>query len=77
MRQTKAPSQNSRQAPPTSRERRTLRLPLSQQEEASFLSWQEKLLTISSSSEDGKELTKAPLTSKEEMPSTSSSTRRD
>ena len=53
-----------RQARPTSRGRRGLRLPLSRQEETSFLSWQGKLrdlLTIfPSSSEDGRELTGLP-----------------
>ena len=45
VRKTRAPSQNSRQAPPTSRERRGLRLPLSRQKHTSCL----KLLTFSSS----------------------------
>ena len=40
VRKTRAPSQNSRQAPPTSRERRGLRLPLSRQKETSCLSRQ-------------------------------------
>ena len=45
MRKTRAPSQNSRQAPPTSRERRGPRLLLSRQQDTSCL----KLLTFSSS----------------------------